>query len=71
MSDAPLPAEAPSANLGQQDALQGFVDWLVANGVSGIGGDDGNVGIYQEANGERGIVCLKVCRPVACQQLAS
>ena len=51
---------APATNLGQQDALQSFVEWLVANGVRGIGGDDSNVAIYEEADGERGVVCLRV-----------
>ena len=61
MTEAASPGRpAATADTGQQDALQAFVEWLVANGVRGIGGEDGNVAIYQEADGMRGIVCLRV-----------
>lgn len=58
--DATPSSSAAAADAGQQDALQAFVEWLVANGVRGIGGEDGSVAIYQEADGMRGIVCLRV-----------
>lgn len=47
------PPEEPSR-------LQNFVNWLAGNGLQGIGGDNANVAIYQDADGMRGIVCMKV-----------
>lgn len=43
-----------------EDALDAFVEWLVANGVRGIGGEDSNVALYEEERGMRGVICLKV-----------
>jgi hypothetical protein len=38
--------------------LQEFVNWLVANGVQGIGADESKVAIYNAADG-RGITCTQ------------
>ena len=43
-----------------EDALERFVEWLVANGVRGVGGEDSNVALYEEERGMRGVICLKV-----------
>lgn len=38
---------------------QAFLNWLVANGVQGLGKDDSKVGLYQSDN-DRGITCIQV-----------
>jgi hypothetical protein len=55
-----LQSERDLALSEEASRLQSLVNWLAGNGVQGIGGDDANVAIYQEASGMRGVVCLKV-----------
>ncbi|GIL55730.1 hypothetical protein Vafri_11264 [Volvox africanus] len=55
-------AEAPSspATEGSNDDesdLHNFLSWLVANGVKGIGQEGSKLALFQNENGERGLVC--------------
>ena len=50
-----------------EDTLEGFVEWLLANGVRGLGRDDSNVALYEEEeHGVRGVICLKVGLHACC-----
>ncbi|KAG2497988.1 hypothetical protein HYH03_004247 [Edaphochlamys debaryana] len=41
----------------EEEVLQSFLQWLVANGVQGIGQEDSKVALFASGGGERGLVC--------------
>ena len=54
------PQSSPEGGKDTEDALEGLVEWLIANGVRGLGGEDSSVALYDDDCGMRGVICLKV-----------
>lgn len=57
ISSSPTAMDNPSQQ--QQQVLESFLSWLIANGVKGIGVKDSKIALYQRNGDERGIVAIQ------------